>query len=341
MIKKVYNPQPLKLKLGYSSDKYYSSYKMMSKSMHNWQQLCPYQLCPNGLSGKHKVLQLDSMQIAYAERNGGTMHNAGSPKDSITIAVVEKCKDKACFGHLKLKEGDILFFDDSQYYSFITNDTIKFTALTIQKSSIKAKYSKLFEALNLSIKDIDMRFTTTLHEAWKHFAKLSHKKIDILIYKKTEEEILEVIMKLLLEQTPCKSKLSNGEKVALTIRDKVFYHMDGTIRISELAKEYKVSEQTLQNSFKSLFGFTPKLFVRLLKLNLAHQELQKSYPSQNTVSKIAAKWGFKHMGRFSAYYKELFGKNPSQTLKNIQVSTKGLSEECVLRQEDIMFQTIS
>jgi len=336
MIKKIYDPPPLTLTEGYFSDKHYNSYEMMSKSINNWKQLCPYQLSPVGLSGRHQVLQLHSMQIAYARRNGGTMHNAGSSKECLTIAVVEACADKACFGHLKLQAGDILFFDDSHPHNFVTNDSIQFTALTIRKSSLGSQQSKLFKARDHCIKDTDARFATILRTIWNRFTDPSHKMKDIQSYKDAEKEILTVIMKLLSEQTPAKSKLTAGEKIALEIRDQVFHHMDGDISISSLAKQYKVSEQTLQNSFKSLFGFTPKLFLRLLKLNIVRQELQKSDPKQNTVSKIALKWGFKHMGRFSAYYTELFGENPSLTLKNSQTNEKGLKEACVLRQEEMV-----
>ena len=90
--------------------------------------------------------------------------------------------------------------------------------------------------------------------------------------------------------------------------------MDGKVSISSLSKQHAVSEKTLQNSFKSLFGFTPKLFLRQLKLNLVHHDLVNSSSSYTTVSRIAQKWGFTHMGRFSQYYTILFGENPSVTL---------------------------
>ncbi len=335
MKKKIYNPQPLTLTEGYFSDKQYSGYEMMSESINNWKQLCPYQLRPNGLSGRHQVLQLHSMQIAYAHRKGGTMHNAGSAKDSFTIAVVEACADKACYGDLKLQTGDILFFDDSHPHNFVTNESIQFIVVTIHKSSLGSRRAKLSKALYLCIKDTDTLFSTTLREIWKRFTESSYEKKNTQSYRDAEEEILTVIMELLSEQTPCKPKLTAGEKIALEIRDQVFHHMDGDISISSLAKEYEVSEQTLQNSFKSLFGFTPKLFLRQLKLNIVRQELQKRNLQQDTVSKIAYKWGFRHMGRFSAYYTELFGENPSQTLKNTQAEEKGLTAACVSRREEI------
>ena len=335
MIKKIYNPPPLNLSEGFISDKQYNCYEVMSESINNWEQLCPYQLRPEGLSGRHQVLQLHSVQILYAKRDGGTMHHAGSAKDSMTIAVVEACTDKACFGQLKLQTGDILFFDDSQPHNFITNDTIQFIAVSIHKSDLGARKAKLLQALDQCIKDTESLLATTLRNVWDNFTEHSQETKDTQSYKTAEEELLTVIMELLSTQTPAKPKLTRGEKTALTIRDQVFQHMDGNISISSLAKQHNISEQTLQNSFKSLFGFTPKIFLRLLKLNLVHQELQNGNAKQNTVSRVALKWGFKHMGRFSAYYTDLFGQNPSQTLQKNYLTDKGLEAACVSRKEEV------
>ncbi len=63
-------------------------------------------------------------------------------------------------------------------------------------------------------------------------------------------------------------------------------------------------------------------FFCTLKLNLVYYELQKSDPEQTSVSIVALKWGFVHMGHFSAYYKELFGEYPSETLKNTLLPRK-------------------
>ncbi len=330
------DPEPLILTEGYFSDQSYDSHELMAESINNWKQYCPYQLRPNGLSGQHRILQLHSMQIAYAHRRGGTMHNAGVAKDCLSFGVIEKCKGVACFGRMKIKAGDILFFNDSHIHNFITTDSIQFSVITIEKKNLGKQLSQFSKLIDHTIHDTDSIFETTLDNIWKRFTDPSDQKKDTQKFIETEDEILSIITKLLSEQTPVIPKLTAGEKTALEIRDRVFTHMDGKISIKSLAEEYGVSEQTLQNSFKSLFGFTPKNFFRLLKLNLVHQELQKSTPDQNTVLKIAFKWGFTHMGHFSHYYTELFGENPSQTLKTICCEEKTLKEGCVNRQEEIL-----
>ncbi len=51
--------------------------------------------------------------------------------------------------------------------------------------------------------------------------------------------------------------------------------------------------------------------------------------------RVTQKWGFKHMGKFSKYYTELFGENPSVTLKTVDPMITGINEHCVERKEEI------
>jgi AraC family ethanolamine operon transcriptional activator len=43
--------------------------------------------------------------------------------------------------------------------------------------------------------------------------------------------------------------------------------------------------------------------------------LREADPQRETVGDIAARWGFWHLSRFAADYKEMFGELPSNTLK--------------------------
>lgn len=331
-MKNINTTKAFTLEKGFFSEEVYNDYHSMDKSSSdNWGYKCTYQLLPHGLNGEHKFLQLDTMQLSYAKRPGGMMHDVNTAKGSIVIGIMEKIADKACFDCMKLQSGDILFFDDSRTFNLMSNDTLIFSVVSIQKSSLE-KLLLFNKALNHRLKDTDNKLSTLLHNTWNEFTKKHAKKN----YKIAEQAIIKQIEIFLENQTLIPSTLTKGEKVALAIRDQVYNHMDGNTSITQFAKEYDVSEKTLQNSFKSLFGFTPKYFIRQLKLNLIHNELKETSPKQSTISKIAFKWGFKHMGQFSYYYKELFGVNPSWTLKTDYQISIPIANSCVKRQEEII-----
>ena len=309
----------------------FNTYQKMSESAKNWDLLCTYQLLPHALEGEHHVIELPSIQLSYSERAGGFMHDAMSPKGAISVAVIQECKDKACFDRMKLHKGDILFFDDSQTFNFMSNDHIKVAIISIPRTLKRIQKLQLPSALGYFIVDQNMHLShlldTTLEETSKNATRRNPQEI--------ESTILETLTNLLKNQTLQKTKLTEGEKIALAIRDQVYKHMDGKINITSLATQHQVSPQTLQNSFKSLFGFTPQHFLRLLKLNLVHHNLRETSIEKDSVSKVALKWGFMHMGRFSRYYTDLFGENPSVTLKTYYFKENSMSSECTMRQEEI------
>jgi len=330
-----YNPPDLILTPGLFIDLHYDGYEEMQSIADNHEHQCTYQLLPNALKGHHQILQLCSMQLNYVERPGGMMINSGSAKDCITFAVLEECADKACFHRMKPQAGDIVFYDDNYPYNFMTNAAFKLCAVNIQKETLGDLLPLVSQALNHVIKDTDALMSKTLRTILKQFTEQSDTKKDTKALIDIEETIKNVLMKLLSEQTPILPKLTKGEGIALDIRDQVYHHMDGKINIESLARQHHISEKTLQNSFKSLFGFAPVHFLRQLKLNLVHNELKKNNQEQSTVSKVALKWGFTHMGQFSRYYTGLFGENPSQTLKRDYQGSMALAKDCASRQEEI------
>ena len=85
--------------------------------------------------------------------------------------------------------------------------------------------------------------------------------------------------------------------------------------IQDIVEKFNISEKTLQNSFRSLFGITPKRFIHLLKLNRAHEDLLHADGQISNISEISTKWCFTHFGRFARDYKSLFNVLPSETLK--------------------------
>jgi AraC-like DNA-binding protein len=83
----------------------------------------------------------------------------------------------------------------------------------------------------------------------------------------------------------------------------------------ELATIAGVGVRVLQESFKQHVGVSPMTYLRRLRLDGVHAELSHADPWQVSVSEVAVKWGFTHMGRFAGAYRARFGVAPSVTLR--------------------------
>jgi len=326
-------PPPLTLNAGTFIQEQYTTYKeMVQSSTSNWDFNCTYELRPKALTGLHQTIQLETMFISLVTRPGGMMHDALSAKDTISLVIHMDLEDKACADRLKLEKGDIIILDDQKAYNYMTNAYVSLAIVTIANSRLGDMHSFFLGKAMHKLLDTNDELGQLSKKIWKDFTSSSPSKD----FKTAEESILSVIRKIVQTQEPIAPSLTKGEEIAYTIRDQLYHHMDGNIKIEELVKKYKISERSLQSSFKSLFGFTPKIFMRNLKLNLIRHDLSFESTAETTVLNIAHRWGFFHMGRFSKYYKELFEETPSETLKRSFDHNKAFTGECVERKEEIV-----
>jgi AraC-like DNA-binding protein len=86
--------------------------------------------------------------------------------------------------------------------------------------------------------------------------------------------------------------------------------------VADLAQIAGVSPRSLQDSFQRYLGTSPMAYLREVRLSRVHQELREAGPGQSTVTEIAYRCGFVHLGRFAASYRRRYGVSPSQTLRS-------------------------
>jgi len=319
------------LKEGSYLEKEFTSYQEMAEHSPEWSLFCNYQFRSKGMEGAYKVLELPTMQLAHSDIVGGFMFSFEAPKDRICFSIITHVEDKACFEALKLSSGMIVVFDDRRVYNFMSSGAIKIIDVAIKKESDSPLIAMLSKLQEQSFIDTDKRMETLFHKVIS-CSSACQESIRAL---QIEEQLTTAMMSLIASQQPQVSKLTKGEKIAIKIRDQVFHHMDGVVTTKILSQQYGVTPATVQNSFKALFGYTPQYFLRLLKLNHVHHELYEYNEGDTTVMRVAQKWGFQHMGRFTGYYKELFDEKPSETLRQEDHEDDGLRTGCVERKEEI------
>ncbi|MFI7601536.1 AraC family transcriptional regulator [Actinoplanes sp. NPDC049681] len=92
-------------------------------------------------------------------------------------------------------------------------------------------------------------------------------------------------------------------------------HPGHPFTVAGLAQVAGVSVRTLQAGFRRYLGCTPMTYVRDVRLARAHDDLCAADPGLTTVTAVAQRWGFAHMGRFAAAYQARFHGTPSDTLR--------------------------
>lgn len=92
-------------------------------------------------------------------------------------------------------------------------------------------------------------------------------------------------------------------------------HADQDISIEQLARQSGASIRTLQNSFRHHLSATPNAYILQMRLSRVHNELLTG-SGDESIEKIASRWGFGHMGYFAARYRAQYGQAPSDTRKS-------------------------
>ena len=328
------NVETTKLNKGDTFKKEFGNYIEMAENAVDWTLFCSYQLKPKFSEGIYKILQLPSMQIVYTDMEGGIMFDYVAPEECITFSVMKNISQKACIDQMKLETDMIIVTDDKKIYNFMCSARVELLDISLNKNADPVLLKKLTQAVDKYFIDSDQKLTVLIKGFVKEFTQSS--PLDTQTSMQIEREVTEAMLELLDAQDAQTPHFTKSEKIALEIKQKLFKHMDGKMTIALLAKEYTISTKSLQNAFRSLFDLTPNEFTRLLKLNLVHHELVHSNSSNTSVQRIARKWGFAHMGRFSKYYSELFDENPSVTLRSAIPQIDGMNIHCVERKEEMV-----
>jgi AraC-like DNA-binding protein len=79
-----------------------------------------------------------------------------------------------------------------------------------------------------------------------------------------------------------------------------------------------VSLRSLYAGFRRHRGSSPMAHLRALRLERVRAELLQSTDRADGVTATALRWGFGHLGQFSADYRDRFGELPSHTLRRVR-----------------------
>jgi AraC-like DNA-binding protein len=92
-------------------------------------------------------------------------------------------------------------------------------------------------------------------------------------------------------------------------------HPHADISVADIAAAANVSIRAVQFAFRRQLDTTPMAYLRTVRLDRAHHDLLATDPSHgDTVTGIAARWGFYSNSRFAALYRRAYGVTPRHTL---------------------------
>jgi AraC-like DNA-binding protein len=107
-----------------------------------------------------------------------------------------------------------------------------------------------------------------------------------------------------------------GRRAVRQALDYMERHLSESLSMTDIAEHVGVSVRSIQQGFRDELGVTPMAYLRDRRLERVREELTDAEPGDGvTVTAVAERWGFSHLGGFAALYRKRWGESPSQTLQ--------------------------
>ncbi|NMF89006.1 helix-turn-helix domain-containing protein [Aromatoleum petrolei] len=145
---------------------------------------------------------------------------------------------------------------------------------------------------------------------------------EIFEHSASAQSVAETVMNASLNALRARSQETESPRTSHSVqraiveraRSYVIANRENPPTVAELSSYLKMSRRGLHHAFINVLGINITTFLRYVRLHGVRKELLRATP-EDSISGIACKWGFWHMGMFSSYYKCLFGETPSSTLR--------------------------
>lgn len=181
----------------------------------------------------------------------------------------------------------------------VAQDSCKLPSSSFQQMNNPQSFARLFNTITAAI--------TTPHQ---HQHQHQQEIIDVLV-----EQQLSIYQSQLDEKNPVGRPAANYMSTINRVRD--YLHVNATTNFTtqDLCRIAGTTHRNLDRVFKAYFGLSPKQYVIAYKLNKIRGELLAASPENESVSLVASKYQFHHLGRFAGQYFSYFNEFPNQTLR--------------------------
>jgi AraC family ethanolamine operon transcriptional activator len=288
-------------------------------NLTGWQQEYD-QTSRGGFYGRIVELPFDGLQVFCEHTSQALQQKCVVWPDSVWLGIPHANQESSRINGLTIRQDTIMCRPGGCDFQLSTPPDYDLYGLVVDKSTltdmalihgVDLNWKELTEHGRLGVPDKileEVRFLLgrlLLVESKESPSRLQH---DIVMMA-----LLEVL-KVETPQPATTQSYKHRKKVVDCARQFLDHHLDEPVTVTQLCKITNVSRRTLQYSFDSILGISPIQYLRISRLNGVRRALVQA-PSSQSVSDIAAQWGFWHLSQFAKDYKQLFGERPSQTLE--------------------------
>lgn len=297
-------------------------------SLRNWSQEY-IQLSPGKFSGSIVEASFGPVQVFRETIRQCIDEKANPRRDSYTLGVPVAVGEDGYWQGSQLKRDSLITLRPNQELYFRTPRTSAILVAVIDCASFDAfaQNTSNLEILPIitqsnSTQALTPRIAQHLRATFNNVLTSIISRPDILDHPASVNEITETVMDASLRalQIPClkekpgRNTHSVQRAIVERAREYIIANHENPLTVAELSAHMKMSRRGLHHAFINVVGINTMTYLRYVRLHGVKKSLLNADPG-DSVSEVAFRWGFWHLGMFSSYYKTLFGELPSVTLQ--------------------------
>lgn len=300
-----------------------NNFEDMAISAPGWDQEY-LKLGKDAFRGHLLAIHTSRAQIGAISWNPGILIRGSAPPQAFTFAVLLARDGHSAFQGTELKEDSIVVFQPGMEFEFSAVGGCRALVVVVEQALLQGHLlARRGNDSLLSDSRDRLVVTTPFHQrstrrSWATMLADFRQEPGLLVDRHSARALEhEVIDRLLNNAHPTSGHGSEPHRyrVARKAKDYLVDHIADTVSIGELCEAVQANERTLLLGFHEVFGMSPKLYQKSLRLNRVRQDLLKA-AKKTRVTDIAVRWGFTHLSRFAADYRQMFGERPRETLRS-------------------------
>ncbi len=269
--------------------------------------------------GRIVAVHTGQLQLSFSRRSTGIITRGNIPAGTTILTLPISMEHSLYYRGRSLADHEIISLNSNEEFELQTSLPSSVITVAVNSDLLEQQCNELTgysfnnmryqERLLMNPHDYGWRIEQLTAWLWKlHSTRYTPCE--------WEEELIEkAILGIILSGARIPEnlyKLPDRINVAKKAEDYIQKNLKNSLSIKELCTSIGTSERTLYQGFKERFGVSPKAFMKKIRLNGVRQDLLVN-ESQETISESAMRWGFFHLGRFSAQYKQMFYELPNAT----------------------------
>lgn len=295
------------------------------------------QLSAGRFAGMLERLDLNGIEIVR-EHHSQDIQKAGvMPPHICTLSLIERAEGNARFAQFAEDAADQLFFMPGETeFDAIVPGGLSTCYVRLDQSALLKGLATLNEPLAAhlasggGLQALGMASKTPFElslralDAIARDPRTGHRGASPQALRRSLFELVLISVSASVEVMPGTHPSLHARRRSLHILRRAQTYMEEQLEqgfnpsLVDLCLHTGVSERTLQYAFRDQLGLTPNAYLRLLRLNGVRAELLTSSAEVTSVTQVATRWGFLHLGRFARAYRELFKEPPAATLARAQ-----------------------